>query len=65
MTAEFAALAANPLAVVVTHVRAHLERQAQLLSKAGALPDAGGTVARLFDPAINQQFNKAIAEAVA
>lgn len=45
--------------------REHLRRQATVLAKAGLLPDPAATIARLFDPAINQQFNQAIEEAVA
>jgi sulfonate transport system substrate-binding protein len=44
-------------------LRAHLERQAELLTGAGVLPTATETIARLFDPAVTQEFNKVIKEA--
>ena len=44
-------------------LRAHLERQAQLLAGAGVLPNTPETVARLFDPAVTREFNQVIKEA--
>lgn len=44
--------------------RRHLQRQANAFAKAGLLPEADKIVAQLFDPAINQQFNTAIEEAL-
>lgn len=52
-------------AQVQNDAREHLQRQATALAKAGLLPEADATVARLFDPAINQEFNKVIEEAAA
>lgn len=40
-------------------------RQARVLAKAGLLPNPDPVANRLFDPAINRQFNQAIAEALA
>ncbi|WP_066515690.1 PhnD/SsuA/transferrin family substrate-binding protein [Sphingobium cloacae] len=48
---------------VTAELRTHLERQAKLLSGAGALPP-GPIAADLFDGGINREFNQAIEEAI-